>query len=230
MKFKGLFLDLDGTILNTIEDIKESVNFSLKLHGIKPRSLEQIRKSIGHGSKHLINTSIPNTIDQKQFETIFNSYKNYYVSHVDVFTKPYDGVVDTLKELKNRGVKIAVITNKPIDLALPLINKYFQGLIDVVYGQDKNSIPKPNPVDIFKALEKLNLTKEEIIYVGDSLVDYQTAINANVKPILCSYGFEKKDILKANSNCELIDKFDELRRYFIWTFYFSFSQKQNALI
>ena len=215
MKFKGLFLDLDGTILNTIEDIKESVNFSLKLHGIKPRSLEQIRKSIGHGSMHLIKTSIPNTIDQKQFETIFNSYKNYYVSHVDVFTKPYDGVVDTLKELKNRGVKIAVITNKPIDLALPLINKYFQGLIDMVYGQDKNSIPKPNPVDIFKALEKLNLTKEEIIYVGDSLVDYQTAINANVKPILCSYGFEKKDILKANSNCELIDKFDELRRYFI---------------
>lgn len=214
MKFKGLFLDLDGTILNTIEDIRAAVNHSLILHGFKARTLEQIRRSIGHGSKYLIKTSIVKDVDEKLFNSIFDTYKNYYAQHVDVFTRPYDNVIETLKDIKNKGAKIAIITNKPIDLALPLVNKYFDGLIDVVYGQDKNSIPKPNPNDIFNAMEKLNLKREEILFVGDSLVDYQTANNANVTAILCSYGFEKYEILRDNSNCKIINAFEDLKEYF----------------
>ena len=92
--------------------------------------------------------------------------------------------------------------------------KYFDGLIDVVYGQDINSIPKPDPNDIYKAMEKLNLKREEILFVGDSLVDYQTANNANVTAILCSYGFEKYEILRDNSNCKIINAFEDLKEYF----------------
>ena len=214
MKYRGLFLDLDGTILDTIKDIQASVNFSLREHNLKERSLEQIRQSIGRGSKHLIKTSIPLGIHQNEFNHIFDVYKQYYIEHVNDYTTPYDGVKETLSLLKTKGVKIAIITNKPFDLANQLISIHFLGIIDILFGQTENSIPKPDPSDLYKAIENLGLKKEEIIYVGDSLVDYQTALNAKVKPVLCSYGFEKADVFKENTSCDIIKSFSEIRRYF----------------
>lgn len=213
MKYKGIFFDLDGTILNTIEDIKSAVNFSLKKHGYKERTLEQIRQSIGHGSIHLIKTSLPSNVDENQFKSIFDTYKNYYIENVNVYTKPYNNVKETLQYLKDNDIKIAVITNKPHDLATKLIDIHFKDLIDLVIGIKDDVIPKPNPSSIFDALKQFNLTNKDVLFVGDSLVDYKTAQNSCMDVIMCIYGFEKEDILKANCSCPLIKSFEEIRRY-----------------
>lgn len=213
MKYKGIFLDLDGTILNTIEDIRAAVNFALKQYGYKERTLEQIRQSIGRGSIHLIKTSLPSNIDENTFQSIFDTYKNYYINNVNVFTKPYNNVKETLKYFKDNGIKIAIITNKPHDLASELIDIHFKNLVDLVVGIKEGVTPKPDPSSLNQALRQLRLTNKEVLFIGDSLVDYKTAKNGSLDVIICLYGFEIENILKENCSCPLIKSFEEIRRY-----------------
>lgn len=214
MKYKALFLDLDGTILDTIEDIRVSVNYSLVKHGFTPRTIEQIRLSLGYGSPHLIKTSIEKEVDEKTFKAVFDDYKEHYKNHVDIFTKPYDGCLEILTKLKQKGIKLALITNKPHDIALQLTDIYFPNLFSVIYGQQTAIKSKPDPESVYLALDDLSLRKEEILYIGDSLADYKTATNAGVDYLICSYGFETKENLLKNGVERIIDNFNEVEAYF----------------
>lgn len=213
MKYKALFLDLDGTILDTIDDIREAVNFSLNKHGFKIRSKEEIRLSLGYGSPHLIRTSLPEGVDDETYKKVFDDYKEYYKNHVDVLTKPYDDCVELLTNFKQNGIKLALITNKPHDIALQLVDIYFPNLFSVVYGQQTTIKSKPDPESVFIALNDLNLDKHDILYIGDSLADHKTALNAGVDYLICSYGFETKDNLIANNVNNIIDSFKEVKEY-----------------
>ena len=133
MKYKAVFFDLDGTVLNTLKDITEAVNFSLKKHGFLQKDEKTIQTYLGLGSNHLIK----NALDDKRlelFDIVYNDYKNYYLSHFDVYTKPYPGVFDFLAKIKQKGAKLALISNKPNDICTLLINKFYPNLFDVVLG------------------------------------------------------------------------------------------------
>ena len=212
-KYKALFLDLDGTILDTLEDLKDAVNFALVTKGFKPRTNQQIINSIGHGSYHLIKTSLPENIDEKTYLETFNTYKNYYKNHADIKTSVYPGVLDLLTKFKQNGGKIALITNKPHEIATNLIHTYFGDLFDAIYGHSDIYPAKPNPYTIQLALNDLSLSKEDVLFIGDSYVDYDTANNASLDCLICSYGFESKESLISKSVSPIIDSFYEVEAY-----------------
>lgn len=215
MKYKALFLDLDGTILDTLKDISEAVNYSLKVHNLCLKSDDEIVSFLGKGSSYLISNAIGKNANNKVlFDDVFKVYKQYYLSHPSVYTKPYDGVCEVLLKFKQKGGKIALISNKPQDIAIKLLNQFFPNTFDAIYGQMDQIKSKPDPESINLALKDLNVSKKDVLYIGDSLVDYQTALNSQLDVLLCLYGFEEKSkLLKTNANC--INTFKEVEEYIL---------------
>ena len=213
MKYKAIFIDLDGTILVTLKDIAYSVNYSLKEHNLPCKTEAQILTYIGNGSKYLIQKAMDYNGDDELFTSVFNVYKDYYIAHPADFTTPYEGIYDVLKEFKDKGGKIALVSNKPQEIAIRLINKFFDNIFDVVYGQ-QDSIPrKPNPDAIYLAMKDLNITdKNDILYIGDSLVDLSTSRNAGVKCLLCNYGYGLENQIQECGN-DYINHANEIKGY-----------------
>lgn len=208
MIYKAVFFDLDGTILNTLKDITEAVNFSLKKHGFFQKDEKTIQTYLGLGSNHLIK----NAMDGKHlelFDVVYNDYKNYYLSHFDVYTKPYPNVFNFLAKIKQKGAKLALISNKPNDICTLLINKFYPDLFDVILGQTNKLKAKPNKEMMLSVIQKLNLNNSDVLYVGDSVIDLEFAKNSDVDCILVNYGFgyleNRKDI-----NCKTINNINEL--------------------
>lgn len=214
MKYKALFIDLDGTILDTLKDISCAVNYSLTKHNLNNKTDEQIRTYLGKGSDYLIRCAIDNVGDDKLFRSVYDVYKNYYLNNFATYTKPYDGALNTLLDFKMQGGKIALISNKPQDIAIKLLDNFFPNVFDVIYGQMPHIKTKPDSESLLLAMKDLNINnKEEILYVGDSLVDFQTAKNMGLDVVLCLYGFEDKEkLLNTKANC--IASINELRRFY----------------
>lgn len=214
MKYKALFIDLDGTILDTLKDISCAVNYSLTKHNLNNKTDEQIRTYLGKGSDYLIRCAIDNVGDDRLFKSVYDVYKNYYLNNFATYTKPYDGALNTLLDFKMQGGKIALISNKPQDIAIKLLDNFFPNVFDVIYGQMPHIKTKPDIESLLLAMKDLNINnKEEILYVGDSLVDFQTAKNMGLDVVLCLYGFEDKEkLLNTKANC--IASINELRRFY----------------
>ncbi len=214
MKYKALFIDLDGTILNTLQDISYAVNYSLTRHNLANKTDEQIRSYLGKGSDYLIKRAIDDVDDVILFKSVYDVYKHYYLNNFATYTKPYDKALDVLLDFKKQGGKIALISNKPQDIAIKLLDKFFPGVFDVIYGQMPHIKTKPDSESLLLAMKDLNLhDKKDILYVGDSLVDYQTATNMDLDVVLCLYGFEDKEkLIATKANC--IASIDELRRFY----------------
>lgn len=214
MKYKALFIDLDGTILDTLKDISCAVNYSLTKHNLNNKTDEQIRTYLGKGSDYLIRCAIDNVGDDRLFKSVYDVYKNYYLNNFATYTKPYDGALNTLLDFKMQGGKIALISNKPQDIAIKLLDNFFPNVFDVIYGQMPHIKTKPDSESLLLAMKDLNINnKEEILYVGDSLVDFQTAKNMGLDVVLCLYGFEDKEkLLNTKANC--IASINELRRFY----------------
>mgnify|MGYP002624305858 FL=1 len=185
MKYKALFLDLDGTILDTLHDLAVAVNFSLKLHGFKERSIEEVRTFIGHGSVHLITKAIGEEVNDELFNQIFNDYKSYYKDHAAVYTTIYPRMKEILQKFIDNGGKLILITNKPHDISVNLMEHYFPNMFTDIYGNQALYLVKPDPTSCFLALKNNNLDKKDVLYLGDSLVDEQTAKNAGLDYLLC---------------------------------------------
>lgn len=189
---KAIIFDLDGTLLNTLKDLKESTNFALRKFGYPERTLEEIRCFVGNGVRKLIERSVPEGCEN--IEECLDIFKKKYVENMYNHTTPYVGIEDVLKNLHLLGVKTAVLSNK-FDLAVKeLCKKYFGDLIDIAIGQFDDVPPKPAPNGVVKALKKLG--EKTALYVGDSEVDVQTAKNANLPCIGVSWGFRDKENLK----------------------------------
>lgn len=202
---KIIIFDLDGTLLNTLDDLADSTNIVMKAFGYPQHSKEDIRNFVGNGVAKLIERAIPNGKENKNYNKCLDMFKEIYPKNMYNKTAPYQGITDMLKNLKEKGLIIAVVSNK-FDLAVKeLCEKYFPNLIDFCAGEnEKEGIrKKPAPDTVLKVLEQYNLKNNDAIYVGDSEVDIQTAQNSNMPCISVSWGFKDREFL-TNNGAEII--------------------------
>ncbi len=202
---KIIIFDLDGTLLNTLDDLADSTNIVMKAFGYPQHSKEDIRNFVGNGVAKLIERAIPNGKENKNYNKCLDMFKEIYPKNMYNKTAPYQGITDLLKNLKEKGLIIAVVSNK-FDLAVKeLCEKYFPNLIDFCAGEnEKEGIrKKPAPDTVLKVLEQYNLKNNDAIYVGDSEVDIQTAQNSNMPCISVCWGFKDREFL-TNNGAEII--------------------------
>ena len=206
---KCVIFDLDGTLLDTLEDMHDSINRVLKTHNLEQKSLDFVRCAVGNGYKVFVDKCV-NTDNIELKKEILNEYSIDYTNNCDIKTKPYEGIIPLLKKLKSNNIKIAIVSNKGDKAVNELNSKYFDGLFDYVFGIKDGILPKPNPDLIYSIIESSNIDKDNIIYVGDSDVDINTANNAGIKCISVSWGFRTKRFLELNGAKTIIDTPNEL--------------------
>ena len=195
---KTVIFDLDGTLLYTLEDLKDSVNFALSKFNYPQKNLEEIKNFVGNGVKVLMELSIPQGKNNENFDECLAIFKTHYAQNMYNKTKPYDGIIEMLENLQNLGFKTAVVSNK-FDLATKeLCKKYFAEKIEIAIGESENIRKKPAPDSVFKVMEILNSNKNSTYFVGDSEVDIQTAQNANIKCISVTWGYKNEEFLLKN--------------------------------
>jgi phosphoglycolate phosphatase len=207
---KAILFDMDGTILNTLTDIWIAVNHAFKLKGYKEQSLDMIRQSVGNGAMTLIRRVVPKDLDDKGIKDVFQLYQDYYDSHHTENTGPYPGIISLLQTLKQKGYKLGVVSNKFEHLVEALNQDIFQGVFDISIGETKGIPIKPAPDMLYKAIKHLNITKEEVIFVGDSDTDIITSKNAGVKSVGVTWGFRDEDILIKHGATIIINQPHEL--------------------
>ena len=206
--YKGIIFDLDGTLLDTIDDLTDAVNHTLIKYGFPIRKREEILSFVGHGARELINKAVP--VDQKHLvDEVLTDYKNYYDSHARIKTKPYQGITDMLIQLKDR-FKLGVVSNKQDQAVKQLVSHYFEPIFIGVIGESKQIPKKPDPSSVLKVIEAMNLSPQEVIFVGDSEVDIETANNVSCDMIAVTWGFRSKDILKSLNPTYLINHPSEI--------------------
>ncbi len=210
MKADAVIFDLDGTILDTLEDLKNSVNYALSKNNLPQRSLENVRSFVGNGIKLLIERAVPTGTDEAVFNKCFNDFKCHYRDNSANNTKPYDGVVELLTDLKNQGYKLAVVSNKADFAVQILIADYFDGLFDYAVGERDGIRRKPYPDSVDSALEFLGVDKSKAVYVGDSEVDVETARNSGLPCVAVTWGFRDKGVLESLNPEYIIDKPSQL--------------------
>ena len=212
-KIDTIIFDLDGTLLNSLEDLRVSVNYALYGFKYPKQTLDMVRRNVGNGIEKLMERSLPDGKDNVNYEVCLEIFKEHYKTHMSVNTKPYPHIIETLAALKSRGYKLAVVSNKFDAAVKPLCQKYFKSLIDVAIGQSKDTKKKPAPDTVYMALDELESSAETSIYVGDSEVDIQTAKNSGMDCISVSWGFKTKEFLEQHGASVIIDTPLEIFNY-----------------
>jgi len=209
---KTVIFDMDGTILNTLDDIMKSINFSLKYHQLTIKTKDEVRMAVGRGAINLIKDIVPKNSDQSLIDSVFKVYQSYYDTHSNDLTAPYPHILDVLKQLKEMGYKLAVVSNKYEYLVKTLNDDVFEGIFDVVIGETKGLPIKPAPDMLFKAIKLLDSTIEESIFIGDSDIDMKTAVNANITSIGVTWGFrDKETLIKEGAKYVISNPFDMIK-------------------
>ena len=202
----AILFDLDGTLLNTLEDLTDATNAALAMFGYPPRTTEEVRRFVGNGAWHQIRMAVPETADDTAAEQVLAAYKPYYNSHCTAKTRPYDGIPAALEELKREFVP-AIVSNKPDPTAKALCARWFPGI--TARGEAADCPRKPAPGMVRKTL--VDLGADRCIYVGDSEVDIETARNAGIPCISVTWGFRDREQLLEAGATELAADASELR-------------------
>ena len=205
MKYKLAIFDLDGTILDTLEDLTDSTNHILSSNGYPTHSIDEVRSYVGNGIYMLIKRAAPNDTEEKEIQRLFEQFVSYYKDHCAIKTKAYEGIRELLVALKEKGIKRAVVSNKGDFAVRILIDDYFPSLFEISVGEKQGVRKKPYPDSVNEVLRELSVTKEEAVYIGDSEVDIQTAKNAGLACISVSYGFRSKEFLKENGASLIVE-------------------------
>ena len=197
MRYDTFIFDLDGTLLDTLGDLAASVNYALRSHGMPEHSLDDVRRFVGNGVRRLMERAIPEGAEHSLFDATFATFRQYYMAHSLDTTRPYDGIPETLAELRHRGCHIAVVSNKMMAATVELCRHFFPDTVEVAIGEHEAEgiRKKPAPDTVFAALRQIGVGKEQAVYVGDSDVDIQTAVNAGLPCISVLWGFRDKDFL-----------------------------------
>ncbi len=194
-QYEAVIFDLDGTLLNTLEDLADSVNYALEAYDCPTKSIEQVRNYVGNGIRKLIERSVEGGEEHPKFEDIFRTFREHYKENCRNKTKPYDGTTEVLRALKEQGTKLAIVSNKA-DFAVKELNESYFGEFHMVAIGEKEGIQrKPAPDTVYQALHELSVTSERAVYVGDSDVDIMTAKNAGLPCISVLWGFRDKEFL-----------------------------------
>ena len=193
---KTVLFDLDGTLLNTLTDLSNSVNYALNSHHLPQRTELEVRSFLGNGIHNLIEKSVPENTPSELLEDVFQSFKSYYLQHGLDSTAPYPGIISLLKALQQKSIKMAIISNK-VDTAVQQLNKkFFSDYIGIAVGEKPQIRRKPEPDSVLLAMKALDANPATTLYVGDSEVDYETAHSAGIRCALVTWGFRDRSDLE----------------------------------
>jgi 2-phosphoglycolate phosphatase len=202
---EAVIFDLDGTLLNTLEDLRGAVNAALALRKLPPRTTEEVRAFIGNGVRNLMKRALPQGTSEEEIDAALADFKSHYAQHLCEKTVPYEGIAEMLDVLKQRGIKLAVLSNKLDAATKQLMTQYFPEKFDIVYGE-RDGIPrKPDPTSCREIIQQFGIPAEQILYIGDSGVDMQTAKNAGLYAVGATWGFRDRSVLEQNGADVLID-------------------------
>lgn len=198
-QYNAVIFDMDGTLLNTLEDLTDSVNAAMAAFGRPSRTLEEVRQFVGNGVLRLMELAVPKGKAAPDFQEIYEWFKTYYAAHSQEKTRPYDGMTELVETLKARGYKMAIVSNKFHDAVCDLSRLYFRDMLPVSIGENEAAgiRKKPAPDTVLAALEALGVEPEHAVYVGDSEVDYATSVNSGLDCILVSWGFRDRELLES---------------------------------
>ena len=212
--YNTFIFDLDGTLLNTLDDLAASVNYALRTHGMPERTLDEVRSFVGNGVRLLMERAIPEGSANPRFEETFATFRAYYMEHSLDKTRPYEGIPEMIHTLKQRGCRLAVVSNKFYAATQELIRHFFPEITVAIGEHEAEGIrKKPAPDTVFEALRQLGVGKEKAVYVGDSDVDLQTAHNSGLPCISVLWGFRDHDFLLAHGATTFISHPEELLKY-----------------
>ena len=212
MRYKTVIFDLDGTILNSLGDLYSSVNFALDKNSYPLRTKEEVRSFVGNGARKLVERAVPKNTDADMVQKVFDDFITHYRDNCTNETAPYDGICDLLKDLKDLGVKTAVVSNKADFAVGQLCDRYFPSLLDISLGEKEGIKTKPDPSAVLEVMKELGAAHESTVYVGDSEVDIETALNASLPCISVDWGFKTKEFLVSHNAKIIVSTVEELRK------------------
>ena len=197
--YKTYIFDLDGTLLDTLQDLAASVNYALRQHHMPEHSVDDIRRFVGNGVRMLMTRAVPDGEDNPQFEAVFATFRQYYMQHSLDTTRPYEGIPELIHELKARGCQMAVVSNKMMAATQELVRHFFPEIPVAIGEHEAEGIKKkPAPDTVYAALDALGIPSPSAVYVGDSDVDLATARNSGQPCISVLWGFRDRDFLLAH--------------------------------
>ena len=214
MSKKAAVFDMDGTILNTLEDLKDTLNYALQQAGYGTHTLEEVRSYVGNGIRRMIECAVPEGTEAEECDRIQAIFMPYYQKHCADKTCAYPGITELLEKLQAEGILTAVVSNKADSAVQELVEEYFKGLFDVAVGEQAGIRKKPAPDMVEKALDALGVKKEEAVYIGDSEVDMATAENSGLDRIIVAWGFRDKEFLKERGAERIADDAKDVYSYF----------------
>lgn len=215
MRYDAILLDMDGTVLNTIEDLTDAMNAALRHYDMPERSLEEVRAFVGNGARRLVEQAVPAGTPEALTEQVLDWYKPYYDAHCQIKTRPYDGIDTLLRDLREKGLRLCILSNKPDPAVKILAEKHFPGLLDLALGETAAIRRKPWPDMILACAETLGIEKERCLYVGDSEVDVLTARNAGIDCASVCWGFRTRQQLLEAGAARIFDRPESLRDWIL---------------
>lgn len=210
MRYQTAIFDMDGTILETLEDMCASVNVTMDHVGYPRRTMDEVRRFVGNGAAKLIERCMPAGAEDPRYPAALEFYRAYYDAHAQIKTGPYPGIPELLNQLSREGVRLAVVSNKPDEAVRALTERYFPGVFPVAIGNRDGWATKPAPDSVYEAMRLLGARRESTVYVGDSDVDVDTARNAGLDSVIVTWGFRNENFLRAHGAQHLAHNADEL--------------------
>lgn len=210
MRYQTAIFDMDGTILETLEDMCASVNVTMNHVGYPRRTMDEVRRFVGNGAAKLIERCMPAGAEDPRYPAALEFYRAYYDAHAQIKTGPYPGIPELLNQLSREGVRLAVVSNKPDEAVRALTERYFPGVFPVAIGNRDGWATKPAPDSVYEAMRLLGARRETTVYVGDSDVDVDTARNAGLDSVIVTWGFRDENSLRAHGAQHLAHNADEL--------------------
>ncbi len=212
MKYDTMLFDLDGTLLNTLDDLADSVNIVMRQEGCRQKTKEEIREFIGDGAKMLMKRSLPPGTSETEILRCLTKFREVYLENMRNKTRPYEGIPELLKKLKTMRVKVGVVSNKPDEATKEMCRQYFGDHIDVAIGDNLDRKKKPEPDNVLEALKQLGSDKNKTLYVGDSDVDVKTAKNAGLACAGVTWGYRSRETLQEAGAEHIVDEPQQLIR------------------
>ena len=210
MSYRLAVFDMDGTILDTLQDITNSINHALEKNGYPVRTIEEVKSFVGNGLMKLVERAVPPGTSDEKKKKVYDDLIPYYLAHGTDNTKPYKGITDLLKKLRAAGVKCSVVSNKADPAVQILVLKFFDGMFDMALGEKPGVRKKPDPDMTENVLDALGVGKEDAVYIGDSDVDIMTARNSGLDEILVDWGFRSREFLEEHGAKRIVSSTEEI--------------------
>lgn len=213
MEYDTAVFDLDGTLLNTLEDLQRSTNYALRQFGYPERSVDEVKSFVGNGIMRLITLAVPN--EKSDIRGVYDCFMSHYVKHCNDCTRPYDKIKEAIGELEKMGVKTAIVSNKNHVAVERLRDIYFPEISVAIGENEAEGVrKKPYPDAVELALKELGADKNRAVYIGDSEVDVKTAENCGMDCLSVSWGFRSKERLKESGAKVIVDSPEDLLKFF----------------